>query len=196
MLVHTIPLQCLWGVAQDYRNDWKRSLFYKSVAVFSSPTDFTWIRHLYYLPSSFTAKVGFLSRISSLPLVLLWLAYTLVGWYLSTYHTIWLVGAFVAVLGLATASRSSLLLKSLVRFASQGWVVVLILSTSAALTVIWSILLTLIIVPLVTTILAKLEMRFAGLSKLYTFLVLTAIAGFGLGMGKIIDIMLLPSMRY
>jgi hypothetical protein len=119
-----------------------------------------------------------------------------VGWYLSAHHLVWFVGAFVAALGLAVAWKSSPLLKGLVRFTFQGWVVILIISTSVALAVIWSILVTLIVIPLVTTILAKLEMRFVGLSKLDTFLFLTVIAGFGLGVGKIIDIILLPSMRY
>lgn len=151
---------------------------------------------MYYLLSNFTTNVRFLSRISWLPLVLLWLAYALVGWYLSAHHLVWFVGAFVAALGLAVAWKSSPLLKGLVRFTFQGWVVILIISTSVALAVIWSILVTLIVIPLVTTILAKLEMRFVGLSKLDTFLFLTVIAGFGLGVGKIIDIILLPSMRY
>ncbi len=141
-------------------------------------------------------NVKFLNRIPSLPLVLLWLAYALVGWYLSAHHIVWLVGAFVAALALAVVGKNSLWLDGLVRLASQGWVVLLLISTSAALAVIWSILLTLIIVPLVTTILTKIELRFVGLSKLDTFLVLTVIAGFGLGVGKMIDLVLLPSMRY
>lgn len=141
-------------------------------------------------------NVRFLNRIPSLPLVLLWLAYALVGWYLSAHHIVWLVGAFVAALAVAVVWKNSLWLDGLVRLASQGWVVLLLISTSAALAVIWSILLPLIIVPLVTTILTKIELRFVGLSKLDTFLVLTVIAGFGLGVGKMIDLVLLPSMRY
>lgn len=141
-------------------------------------------------------NVRFLSRIPSRPLVLLWLAYALVGWYLSAHHIVLLVGAFVAALALAVVWKSSPWLDGLVRFASQGWVVLLITSTSAALAVIWSLFLPLIIIPLVTTILTRIEMRFVGLSKLDTFFVLTVIAGFGLGVGKMIDIVLLPSMRY
>ncbi len=141
-------------------------------------------------------NVRFLNRIPSLPLVLLWLAYALVGWHLSAHHIVWLVGAFVAALAVAVVWKNSLWLDGLVRLASQGWVVLLLISTSAALAVIWSILLPLILVPLVTTILTKIELRFVGLSKLDTFLVLTVIAGFGLGVGKMIDLVLLPSMRY
>ncbi len=145
-------------------------------------------------------NVGFLSRSPWLPLVLLWLAYALLGWYLSAHHIVWLLGAFVAVLSLAVAWKSSPLLERFVRFGFQGWFAVLtislILSISVALAVTWSIFLPLIVIPLVTTILAEVEMRFVGLSRLNTFLFLTVMAGVGLGLGELIDIVLLPSMRY
>jgi len=38
-------------------------------------------------------------------------------------------------------------------------------------------------------------MRFAGFSQVDTFLFLMLLAGFGLGLGEMIDIMFLPSMR-
>jgi hypothetical protein len=41
-------------------------------------------------------NVGFFNRIPLMPLVLLLLAYTLLGWYLAANQIIWLVGAFVA----------------------------------------------------------------------------------------------------
>ena len=145
-------------------------------------------------------NVGFLSRIPWLPLMLLWLAYALLGWYLSAHHIVWLVGAFVAAFALAFASKGSPLLERLVRFGSQGLVAVLIISlivsTSFVLAAIWSILFALIVIPLGTTFLAEVEMRFAGFSKLDTFLLLTVIAGLGLGLGELTDIVLLPSMRY
>lgn len=145
-------------------------------------------------------NVGFLSMIPWRPLVLLWLAYALMGWYLSAHHIVWLVGAFVASVALAVAWKSSPLLERLVRFGSQGWFVILIISliisTSVALVATWSILLTLIVIPLVTTFLAKVEMRLAGFSQIDTFLFLTILAGFGLGLGEMIDLVLLPSIRY
>ena len=135
-----------------------------------------------------------------MPLMLLWLAYALLGWYLSAHHIVWLVGAFVAAFALAFASKGSPLLERLVRFGSQGLVAVLIISlivsTSFVLAAIWSILFALIVIPLGTTFLAEVEMRFAGFSKLDTFLLLTVIAGLGLGLGELTDIVLLPSMRY
>lgn len=141
-----------------------------------------------------------LSRIPWLPLVLLWLAYALLGWYLSAHHIVWLVGAFVTAFALAIASKSSPWLEHLIRFSSQGLVAVLItslvISTSIALVTTWAILLTLIVIPLGTMFLAEVEMRFAGVSKQNTLLFLTVVAGLGLALGEIIDIVLLPSIRY
>jgi hypothetical protein len=128
--------------------------------------------------------------------VLVWLAYTLLGWYLSAHHIVWLVGAFVAAVALAVASKSSPWLERLVRFFSQGLFVVLTVSILLALAVTWSLLFPLIVLPFVTTFLAEVEMRFTGFSKLDTFWFLTVLAAFGLGMGEIIDIVLLPSIRY
>ena len=47
------------------------------------------------------------NKIPLLPLVLLWLTYTLIGWYLSAHHIVWLVGAFIIVLALAVGWNSS-----------------------------------------------------------------------------------------
>ncbi len=54
----------------------------------------------------------------------------------------------------------------------------------------------LIITPLATTVLAELEMRLTGLNKLNALVILTIIAGFGLILGEIIDVVLVPSPRY
>lgn len=55
---------------------------------------------------------------------------------------------------------------------------------------------TLIFVPLATTLLAELEMRLAGFNKIDTFWILTFFAAFGLIVGEITDLALLPSIRY
>ena len=145
-------------------------------------------------------NVAFLSRIPRLPLVLLWLTYALLGWDLSAHHIVWLVGAFVAALALAVAWKSSPLFERLIMFGFQGWFVLLLISliTSilVALIVTCSILFNLIIMPLVTIFFAELEMSFAGFSKRDTFLFLTVISGFSLGLGEMIDIVLLPTLRY
>jgi hypothetical protein len=50
--------------------------------------------------------------------------------------------------------------------------------------------------PLTTTLLADLEMRFAGFSQTDRFLVLTILAVLGLTIGETIDVVFVPSLRY
>ncbi|MGF1937908.1 MAG: hypothetical protein RM347_026585 [Nostoc sp. ChiQUE02] len=141
-------------------------------------------------------NVEFFNRIPLMPLVLLLLAYTLLGWYLAANHIIWLVGAFVAAMVIAVVRKSNAWLERLVEFGSKTLVVILFLSLSIAVVATWSILLRLFIVPLATTLLADLEMRFTGFNKLDSFWVITVIAVLGLVIGEVIDILLFPSSRY
>ena len=131
-----------------------------------------------------------------MPLVLLWLAYTLLGWYLAAHHIIWLVGAFVAAMVIAVVRKSISWLERLVEFGSRTLAVILFLSISIAFVATWSLLLRLFLIPLATTLLADLEMRFSGFDKLDSFWVLTVIAILGLVIGELIDIFLFPSSRY
>jgi hypothetical protein len=141
-------------------------------------------------------NIRYFNTMLVMPLGLLWFAYALLGWHLAAHHIIWLVGAFVAVVVLALVSKSILWLEALVRFGSQTLVVVLILSSSIALIATWSLLISLFLLPLITTILANVEMRFAGFSELYTFLIITSLAVLGLGIGEMIDLVVFPSSRY
>ncbi|MCC5627055.1 hypothetical protein [Nostoc sphaeroides] len=141
-------------------------------------------------------NVEFFNRIPLMPLILLWLAYTLLGWYLAANHIIWLVGAFVAAMVIAVVRKSISWLERLVEFGSQTLVVILFLSISIALVATWSLLLRLFLIPLATTLLADLEMRFSSFNKHDSFWVLTVIAILGLVMGELIDILLFPSTRY
>ncbi|MEH1897859.1 MAG: hypothetical protein V7K94_21660 [Nostoc sp.] len=141
-------------------------------------------------------NVEFFSRIPLMPLVLLWLAYTLLGWYLAANHIVWLVGAFVAAMVLAIVRKSTSWLERFVKFGSQTLAVVLFLSISIAFVATWSLLLRLFIIPLATTLLADLEMRFSGFNKLDSFWILTVLAVLGLVVGELIDILLFPSSRY
>ncbi|AFZ26304.1 hypothetical protein Cylst_4205 [Cylindrospermum stagnale PCC 7417] len=141
-------------------------------------------------------NLGFFRRIPVTSLVLLWLAYGLLGWYIAAHHIVWLVGAFVAAIALVVVRKSLFWLDGLVAFGSQTLVVILALSASIALIATWSLLFRLFLIPVATTVLADLEMRFAGFSKLDSFCVLTVIAVLGLGVGEMIDILLLPSSRY
>ncbi|KAF3884766.1 MULTISPECIES: hypothetical protein [Nostocales] len=137
-----------------------------------------------------------LHKIPWLPLVFLWLAYAWLGWYLSAHDIAWLVGAFVAALVLAIAWRTIAWLERLIRFGSRALTVVLFLGASIALIATWSIFVTFIVLPLTTTLLAEMEFRFAGFGKRDTFLVLSAIAGCGLVIGEVIDLLIIPSSRY
>ncbi|BAT53416.1 hypothetical protein NOS3756_23760 [Nostoc sp. NIES-3756] len=141
-------------------------------------------------------NIGYSHKIPVLPLVLLWLAYALLGWYLAAHHIIWLVGAFVATIAIALVRRSIAWLESLVSFGSRTLVVVVSLSASIALVATWSVLLSLFLIPIATTLLADLELRFAGFKKIDSFWILTVLAGWGLTVGELIDILLLPSSRY
>lgn len=141
-------------------------------------------------------NVEFFNRIPLMPLVLLWLAYTLLGWYLAANHIIWLVGAFVAAMVIAVVRKSISWLERLVEFGSKTLAVILFLSISIAFVATWSILLRIFIIPLTTTLLADLEMRFSGFNKLDSFWIITIIAILGLVMGELIDILLFPSSRY
>ncbi|MBD2519918.1 hypothetical protein H6G93_34245 [Nostoc sp. FACHB-973] len=138
----------------------------------------------------------FFYRIPLMALGLLWLAYALLGWYLAAHHIIWLVGAFVAAMVIAVTRKSISWLERLVEFGSKALVIILFLSTSIALVATWSLLFSLFLIPLATTLLADLEMRFAGFNKLDSFWILTILAVLGLVVGEVIDILFFPSSRY
>ncbi|QIR37481.1 hypothetical protein HCG51_12700 [Tolypothrix sp. PCC 7910] len=140
-------------------------------------------------------NIEFYSKIPWMSLGLLWLAYALLGWYLAAHHIIWLVGGFIAVVALAIVRKSIYWLERLINFGSQTLIVVLFLSLSIAIVATWSLLFSLFLIPVVTTLLADLELRFAGFNKIDAFLVLTILALLGLVVGETIDILLLPSSR-
>lgn len=73
-------------------------------------------------------NIKFINTNLWLSLVLLWLAYALLGWYLSAYHLIWLIGAFVAAVTLVVTRKSRVWLEHLLKFACQGMAATLILS--------------------------------------------------------------------
>ncbi|MBW4644976.1 MAG: hypothetical protein KME23_18620 [Goleter apudmare HA4340-LM2] len=141
-------------------------------------------------------KVEFFRTVPFLSLLLLWIAYALLGWYLAAHHIIWLAGAFITAIALAVARKSISWLESLFAFGSQGLIIILFLSVSMAIIATWWLLFSLFLIPVATTILADLEMRFAGFSKGDSFWTLTMVAVLGLGIGEFIDLVILPSIRY
>ncbi|MBD2494996.1 hypothetical protein [Nostoc sp. FACHB-280] len=141
-------------------------------------------------------NAGFVHKIPMLPLVLLWLAYALLGWYLAVHHIVWLVGAFIAAVAIAVVRRSNTWLEELTAFGSKMLIVILTLGASVALVATWSVLFSLFLIPIATTLLADLEMRFAGFDKKESFRVLTFLAGTGLFIGEAVDLLFFPSSRF
>ncbi|MBD2596747.1 hypothetical protein BCD64_27655 [Nostoc sp. MBR 210] len=141
-------------------------------------------------------NAGFVHKIPMLPLVLLWLAYALLGWYLAVHHIAWLVGAFIAAVAIAVVRRSNAWLEELTAFGSKILIVILTLGASVALVATWSVLFSLFLIPIATTLLADLEMRFAGFDKKESFRVLTFLAGTGLFIGEAVDLLFFPSSRF
>jgi len=141
-----------------------------------------------------------INKIPVLALSTLWLAYVLLGWYLSVHHVVWLVGAFVVFTAKAIIWKSSPLLKHLSNLGSQGLFVVigvsLFISISVALAITWSTSFAFIAIPFITTFFAQVEMGFYGFNKSQMLLILTLTAGFGLIVGEVVDLAILPSVRY
>jgi hypothetical protein len=145
-------------------------------------------------------NLEFPRRMPWLSLGLLGLAYTALGWYLSAHHILWFVSAVMVAAILALVWKSSPLITQSLAFASEDLVLAvgfsLVVSLSLALATIWSTFVSLFILPLLTTFLADLELRLITFSPRDKFICLLTIAGFGLGVGEVIDLIFVPSLRY
>ncbi|MBD2169463.1 hypothetical protein H6G04_34455 [Calothrix membranacea FACHB-236] len=146
-------------------------------------------------------NIDFSKKITSLSLLLLCVAYAFLGWYLSAYHIIWLVVTFIATVAFFVRRKNSSLFERSLSFFLTGSLAIFIISLIVsivlfALAVNSPLLGILIITPLATTVLAELEMRLTGLHRLNTLVILILIAGFGLVLGEMIDVLLVPSTRY
>lgn len=145
-------------------------------------------------------NVGAINKIPLLSLSTLWLAYALLGWYLSAHHVAWLVGAFVVFIAKAIVWKSSPLFKQLYTISSRGLLAVilasLIVSLSVSLAITWSTSFAFIAVPFITTFFVQFEMGINGFNKSHQLLLLTLAAGLGLLFGEVLDIAILPSVRY
>lgn len=138
----------------------------------------------------------FFARIPLKAILLLCLSYIWLGWYLSSNHVVWLVGTIVLCFVSSVVWQTTSWLQLLIEFGSKTLVVVLFLSASVALVAGWSLLSSLILMPLATTMLTNMELRLAGLERTDRFLLLIVVAGLGLAVGEGVDILFLPSMRY
>jgi hypothetical protein len=132
---------------------------------------------------------------------LLGVAYILLGWYLSAYHVVWLVGVLVVFFTIAVAWKTNPIVELLLKlFGSQSLVVVislsLLVSCMTAFVAVEPQLATILTAPTVSTLLATLDLQSAGVRPLEAFVSLTIVALVGLGLGEGIDTILLPSIRY
>jgi hypothetical protein len=139
-------------------------------------------------------------KVSYFSLLLLWLAYALLGWSLAAHHIVWVVGLFIGFIAFYLVKKANPILFSLINICSQNWF--LLLSTALLVSILVAaiatspILITLVIIPFISTVLVEIEMRYSGLNQLNKFLIFTTLSGLGLAVGEAIDIILLPSMRY
>lgn len=143
-------------------------------------------------------NIELLNKIPRLALGSLWLVYILLGWYLSINHLVWMMGSLFVLITLVVAWKSLPLLKQWSWFNSRNLFVAaglsLLISLSAVLLVTDFPFLGLVFLPLVTLLLADLEMRAAGFSLREVYLYLVVIAGFGLSLGEAIDLMLVSGI--
>lgn len=129
------------------------------------------------------------------------IAYIQLGWHLSAYHVVWLVGILVVIFTIAVACESNPIVELFLRlFGSQSLAIVISLSLTFSLVVAFvtvePILVALFATPTITMLLAALDLQATGVRQLESFVALTIVAIVGLGIGEGIDMMLLPSMRY
>jgi hypothetical protein len=135
-----------------------------------------------------------------LSLGLLWLAFAVLGWYLSANHVLWFVGAFLVVTILTIVRKSSPLFALSIWSSVEDQVVVIMFTIFAilplVLAIVWSTASELLLLSLLATFAADMDLRLQGLSSENRRMALTLTSGLGLGIGEIIDLILLPSARY
>jgi hypothetical protein len=135
-------------------------------------------------------------RIPWSPLVLFWLAYGLVGWYLSAHDIVWYIAIFTAVVVMVVSLTTNPWLGGLLGYIPQILVIVLTISILVTLAVSFSSLSTLIFMPLFTSFLAWQELRSQNLRKKTVLWALVAIALVGLAVGEVVDLSILPNNHY
>jgi hypothetical protein len=135
-----------------------------------------------------------------LSLGLLWLAFAVLGWYLSANHVLWFVGAFLVVTILTIVRKSSPLFALSIWSSVEDQVVVIMFTIFAilplVLAIVWSTASELLLLSLLATFAADMDLRLQGLGSENRRMALTLTSGLGLGIGEIIDLIVLPSARY
>ncbi|NJR56474.1 MAG: hypothetical protein HC768_19130 [Acaryochloris sp. CRU_2_0] len=136
------------------------------------------------------------SKLPWLALILLWLAYALVGWNLAVYHVIWFMGLLIIALAMTLSWFGSRWIKQALNYIPTVLLVALTASILVTLALTSSLFLPLALIPFLTTFYAWSEMRFFNRSQNSTFWSLIAIAILGLSVGELLDLWVLPSARY
>lgn len=139
-------------------------------------------------------------RLPWMSLGLLWFTHVLLGWYLAAHHVIWLVGIGAIVVMLILTGTGGALLRQISWFTSRSLFIAISVSVLVSITIFLFVtdfqFLGLIFLPAMTMFLADLELRSAAFSERQTLLLLVGVAGLGVGIGEIVDLILLPSMRF
>ena len=145
--------------------------------------------------SNSNIKSKALDQLPLLPLTLLWLAYGLVGWHLSAHHIVWFVGVLIAIAAIAFAWTSDAWLGGVFGYLPQVLLIALIVSLLITFTALLPMLVTLLIIPALTTALAWQEMQVLNFRGICFWGILIAVAMLGLGVGELTDLLILPSKR-
>jgi hypothetical protein len=142
-------------------------------------------------------KAPLLSTIPWFSLVLVALAYGLLGWHLSAYHFLWSIGSFIAAVMITVCLIwGGKAFGELFRLGPRSVVTMLILSSVITLAVAASTLFAMIIILVLTKVLARLQMQSAGFSKHHTLGVVSLSAGLGLSLGWIVSKFFVSSSTY
>jgi hypothetical protein len=134
-------------------------------------------------------------RLPARSLLLLGLGYGMVGWSLAAHHIFLFVGIAIAVAALVITWNSEPWLGGAFGNLPQMFFIALTLSLLITLTMSVPLMGTLVIVPLLTTVLAYQDMQMLTLSKRYIWKVLISVILLGLGIGEFIDLLILPSQK-
>ncbi|MBF2074686.1 MAG: hypothetical protein IGS50_13110 [Synechococcales cyanobacterium C42_A2020_086] len=130
-----------------------------------------------------------------LALILLMVAFALVGWQLTLHHLVLFVSVLCSTIALVISQEANPWMGGI--FGQLPQILLFSLSLSLLITLIFTlpILLTLVVIPVLTTLLAWQEIRLLyPRSVIWRLLLIVALLGVGLG--ELIDLLILPSAKY
>jgi hypothetical protein len=136
------------------------------------------------------------ARARGLSLILLMVAYGLVGWNLAAHHIIWVVGFLIIALAITVSWAGSNWVKKALSHIPKALLLALAASVMLSLSFTSSLFLTLALTPLLTTFFAWNEIQSSSPSQIRTSLIIVSVAVLSLGMGELLDLWVLPSARY